>query len=503
MKLVGGLTVALALIGGLGAAGAVAAPGTPGGPRYTAGAPGAGDAYFPYAGNGGYDVQHYDLDVTYAPPAPAPAPLEGQLDGTATIDLVATQDLDRFNLDLRDMEVTSLTVNGKPASAIDPPAPGAEVEGAAYWQVQDDDERIWELTVQPRPKVKAGDSVQVVVEYGGTTTRPLDIEEALYGWVTTRDGAMVVSEPEGSMTWYPVSDHQTDKASYSFAITVPEGKVAVANGVQSRPEETAAGWTTWYWDAPDEQASYLTTASVGDFDLRGTYFSTSGVPIIDAVDTKLTANQLTTTNTSLGRQVAMIDFFESRFGPYPFNSYGAIVDNDSVGYALETQTRPVYSSQASQGTVAHELAHQWFGNAVSPERWQDIWLNEGWATYATWMWTEQNGGATAQQAYNTWYAPARTAAYWSFQIGDPGPLGLFATQVYNRGAGTLHALRVEVGDEAFFAGTRLWLERYNDSAGTAEDFQAVFEEVSGEDLDAFFQIWLYTPTKPPATWTLP
>ncbi len=139
------------------------------------------------------------------------------------------------------MEVSSLTVNGKPATAIAPPAPGAEVDGAAYWQVQDDAARIWELTVQPRPKIKAGRHVQVVVEYGGTTTRPLDIEEALYGWVTTRDGAMVVGEPEGSMTWYPVSDHQTDKASYSFAITVPEGKVAVANGVQSKPEETADG----------------------------------------------------------------------------------------------------------------------------------------------------------------------------------------------------------------------------------------------------------------------
>jgi aminopeptidase N len=304
------------------------------------------------------------------------------------------------------------------------------------------------------------------------------------------------------MTWYPVSDHQTDKATYSFEITVPEGKVAVANGLPAKDPETQGGWTTWYWDAPDLQASYLTTASVGDFDLRETYYSSSGVPIIDAVDTKLSANALNTTNASLALQPAMIDFFESLFGDYPFNSYGSIVDNDSVGYALETQTRPVYSSQASQGTVAHELAHMWFGNAVSPERWHSIWLNEGWATYGTWLWTEHRGGTTAQQAYNNWYAPARTPAYWSFQIGDPGPFGLFATQVYNRGAATLHALRVEVGDDAFFAGARLWLERYNDSSGTSEDFQAVYEEVTGEDLDWFFQIWLWDQVKPPATWTL-
>ena len=149
----------------------------------------------------------------------------------ATIDLVATQDLDRFNLDLRGMDVQAVTVNGKPASEVTPPAPGATVEGAAYWHVQDDAARVWELTIQPRPKLKAGHAARVVVTYGGATTRPEDIEGALYGWVTTRDGAMVVGEPEGSMTWYPVSDHQTDKATYGFEITVPEGKVAVANGL--------------------------------------------------------------------------------------------------------------------------------------------------------------------------------------------------------------------------------------------------------------------------------
>jgi aminopeptidase N len=298
------------------------------------------------------------------------------------------------------------------------------------------------------------------------------------------------------MTWYPVNDTPTDKATYTFEITVPAGKVAVANGLPSQPAVTENGWTTWFWDAPDAMASYLTTASVGDYVARAPYSSPSGVPILDFVDSKLTASRLATTNASLAWQPQMITFFESQFGAYPFNSFGSIVDNDSIGYALETQTRPIYSSQASEGTVAHELAHMWFGDAVSLERWQDIWLNEGWATFATWMWNDHRGIRPLATSFNNWYNATRPASYWEFQIGDPGPLGLFAGQVYDRGAGTLYALRERVGAETFLEGARLWLSRYNDSTATAEDFQAVFEEVSGQDLDAFFQMWLYGQTKP-------
>jgi len=459
---------------------AAAAPGSPATPRYAAGSAGVGDSYFPYAGNGGYDVQHYDLDLTYTPPATAPAPLTGALSGTATVTLVPVQDLDAFNLDLRGMTVSGVTVNGKPAG---------------FRQVQDDAARVWELTVTPRPKLKRGRTAEVVVTYSGTTTRPVDIEGALYGWVTTRDGAMVVGEPEGSMTWYPVSDHPTDKATYSFDLTVPEGKAAVANGRPTGQPVTADGWTTWSWDAPDLQASYLTTASVGDFTLT-TSASASGVPIIDAVDRDLTATNLVTTTASLGQQSAMLTFFEGLFGAYPFVSYGSIVDDDTVSYALETQTRPVYSRVARESTVAHELAHQWFGNAVSPARWQDIWLNEGWATYASWLWLEERELTTAQEEFEAVMALPKDDPFWQLAIADPGHLGLFADPVYDRGGATLHALRAEVGDEDFYAGAQLWLERYDDSTGTTEDFEAVYEEASGQDLGRFFDIWLRNPVKP-------
>ena len=192
----------------------------------------------------------------------------------------------------------------------------------------------------------------------------------------------------------------------------------------------------------------------------------------------------------------MIDFLEDTFVRYPFVAFGSIVDDDSVGYALETQTRPVYSRVAREGTVLHELAHQWFGNAVSPERWQDIWLNEGWATYAEWLWSEHTGGDTAQENFDAVLAQPADDDFWTTVVADPGPFGLFLAPIYDRGAATLHALRLKVGDEAFFAGARQWLERYNDSTGTTEDFQAVYEKVSGQDLDAFFDEWVRTPEKP-------
>ena len=446
---------------------AVAAP-----PVYTPGADGAGDPYFPFAGNGGTDVLHYDLRIDYTPPAPEPAPLTGQLRGVATIDLVPTQDLSRFDLDLRGLTATAVTVARKPAT---------------FTQVGD------ELVITPTKKLKDGKKAQVVVTYGGSTTRPTDIEGALYGWVTTRDGAMVVSEPDGASTWFPVNDHPTDKATYTFEISVPEGLVAVANGLPTGPPVTAGGTTTWNWDAPDPMAAYLATASVGDY-VVNQYTAADGTPIFDAVD----PTRLGAPTADLALTSDMLVFFEGLYGPYPFNSYGAIVDDDSVGYALETQTRSVFSRNAREGTIAHELAHQWMGDEVSPYRWADIWLNEGWATYSQWLWTEHRGGATAQESFDEVMAiPVDDPdEFWQVVVADPGPLGLFVGPVYDRGAATLHALRMKIGDEAFFELAQAWVERFGGGTASTADFTALAEEVSGQDLGNFFETWLYTPDKP-------
>lgn len=469
-------TLTLACAGALAlapAAVAVAAPDDPGQPRYTDGAAGAGDPYFPLAGNGGIDIQHYALDLTYTPPGAEPAPLEGHLEGTATLTVTATQDLRSFHLDLRGLQASEVLVDGK----------------ATDFHQEDN-----ELVVEPRPMLKAGSTAEVVVRYGGTTTRPTDVEGALYGWVTTRDGAMVVSEPEGSATWFPTSDHPTDKASFDIEVTVPEGLVAVANGLLVG-SSTSEGWTTWEWDAPDPMAAYLATASVGNFELREST-TQDGLPIVNALDEDLTASNLATTEDSLALVEEMIAFYEPILGDYPFVAYGAIVDDDSVGYALETQTRSFFSRRASEGTTAHELVHQWIGNDVSVHRWADIWHNEGWATYGTWLWTEHRGGRTAQESFDRVMAIPADDAFWTTVIGDPGPMHLFASANYSRSAAMLFALREKIGAEAFGTLTMRWTQEFSGGTGSTETYMALAEEVSGADLDHFFEVWLFTGEKP-------
>lgn len=464
------LSASLLLCLALAAVPATAAEGDPGRLRFAEGEAGVGDPYFPLAGNGGIDVLSYDLAIDYEPPAD-PDDLAGRLEGRATITLVPTKDLASFHLDLRDLDVESVAVNGKRA------------------RYSHDNT---ELQIKPRPKLREGRSVEVVIEYGGATSRPRDIEGALYGWVTTTDGAMVVSEPDGSPTWFPANDHPTDKASYTFEVTVPKGLVAVANG-ELVDESTSGGRTTWIWDAPDPMASYLATSTVGNFELRTT-FAGDGTPIIDAIDEDLAPSA----SQSLELVPEMMAFFAERYGDYPFTTYGGIVDDDSVGYALETQTRSFYSEVAREGTLAHELGHQWMGNHVSTQEWDDIWLNESWATYSTWMWDEEQGRTTAQERFEEVLAIPGDDEFWDVVIAGPGATNLFAGAVYDRGAATLHALRTQIGDDAFFALAQTWVQRYGGATASTADFIALAEEVSGQDLQGLFRVWTSTPERPKA-----
>lgn len=431
------------------------------------GATGGGDPYFPAAGNGGYQVEHYDLDLAYDPPTRA-------LSGTATLSAQALDDLTSFSLDLRGLTASAVTVDGAPATL-----------------AQDDGE----LVVTPAAALAAGAAFTVTVAYGGTTGQPTDVGGEYYGWVSTDDGAFVANEPDGAPTWYPVNDVPTDKATYAITITVPEGVTAVANG-ELLAAETSGGLATWSWSAHDPIASYLTTAAIGDYDLVTTT-TPGGLPVVDAVDRDLTSTERAVTTARLSLQPAVIDFFTPLFGPYPFTSAGAIVDDDTVaGYALETQTRPLYAGVPDEATIAHELSHQWFGDSVTPSTWRDIWLNEGFATWAEWTWEAASGGPSVQERFDENYARPDDDPLWEVAPGDPGADDLFAEAVYTRGGMALHALQEEIGEEAFAVLLHRWASENAGGNVATADLVALAEEVSGQDLDDFFTAWIDIPGKP-------
>ncbi|WP_435871000.1 M1 family metallopeptidase [Micromonospora musae] len=419
-----------------------------------------GDPYVPGHGNGGYDVAHYALDVRYEPAT-------DRLTGRAVLTATATQGLSRFNLDLTGLEVDQVIVDGATAKH--------RRSGN-------------ELVVEPARRVPRDTRFTVEVAYAGVPSTVTDTALGSGGFLHTGDGAVALGQPDSAATWFPVNDHPSDKATYDIAVTVPEGLAALSNGVPG-PKRSDDGWTTWRWSERSPMASYLTTLVVGDY--RVTTGTHDGRPIVTAVPSGEPTNGPAA--ASLARTGEIADFLAGHFGPYPFESYGGVaVADERIGYALETQSRPVYGpgffadGRPNPAVVAHELAHQWFGNSVSLSRWSDIWLNEGFATYAEWLWEEHDGGRSVQRSFEAQYA----ATDWSQPSLNPGREAMFGTAVYKRGALAVHALRRTVGDDAFFRVLREWTTERRDRNGTTADLVALAERVSGRQLRSLMDAWL-------------
>ncbi|WP_394827746.1 M1 family metallopeptidase [Pendulispora albinea] len=452
------LGIATVLLGGS----AIAA----GGP----GAPGLGDPYYPNDGNGGYDVDHYDLRLTYRPSS-------DQLSGTTTIKATAVQDLTAFNLDFA-LSVSAINVNGAAARFTR--------SGAEY-------------TVTPAAELPASKPFTVEVTYS-------DVPSRVSGstWVKTSNGALAVNEPHIARYWFPSSDHPRDKATFDVSIAVPDdGTTVVSNGAFLGSAVETGGLKRWNWRNVNPTATYLTFVTIGKFTVN--HATAGGRPYITAYASNVTGATLTNARNSLNRTPDIIDYESSVFGPYPFAAIGGVVV-PNLSFALEVQTRPVYGtaffgSRANTSVVAHENAHQWWGDNVSGDTWRNIWLHEGFATYAEWLWSEHNGTGTAQQIANSTYnsRPA-SSSFWQVVVANPGAGNEFNAAIYDRGGLAVHALRVAVGDTAFFNILKTWQSERKYSTGTIEQFIATSERVSGKSLQAVFNTWLFTrgrPASPP------
>jgi aminopeptidase N len=427
------------------------------------GSAGLGDPLYPLGGNGGYDVGHYSLAFSYDPATRL-------FDGTATITATATQNLSRFDLDLRGFDIGRLIVNG-----------------AAAAFARDGQE----LVITPPAGLPAGAPFTVVVGYSGVPSVVTDPDDSIEGWVPTDDGAFVVGEPQGSPAWYPVNDNPRDKATFDFTATVPDGITVLANGVLTSRTGTG-GRTTFRWVASSPMAPYLATATLGRFDLTE-YRLPNGIPAYVAVDPTLP------TGNVLRKLPDIVEFYSSIYGPYPFEAVGAIVDDaPDVGYSLETQTKPVFYRMPDETTLAHELSHMWYGDSLTLTLWPDMWLHEGFATWSEWIWREHTGQKSAHNQFKTLYnTPAQNTSFWTPPPGDPGDAQhLFDGTVYDRGAMTLQALREKIGDRAFFQIMRRWATEHRYGNVTTPQFVALAEQVSGVQLDHFFDVWLYRAEKP-------
>jgi aminopeptidase N len=428
---------------------------------------GVGDRLYPELGSADLDVQSYLVQLRYDAGST-------RLDATVTVTTTVDRPLDVLALDARQLTVDGVSVDGATA---------------AFQQADS------ELLVDAPTTVQPGRPVAVAVTYHDDQHGAIG-DELGAGWYPTPGGSYVLDEPDGARNWLPSNDTPSDKATWRFEITVPDGLTGVANGrlVEQRP---APGGSTWVWDEPAPMATYQVQVLTGDYQVLagGTVGNTTltNVALRDDVGRM---------QTYFGRTAEQLAYFEGLFGPYPFASYGLAFLDSRSGLAMETLSRSQFSrddfpgqqSERTEMFQSHELAHQWFGDAVTPRTWDDLWLNESFATYGQWLWLDHVGLIDLEQTAATVLAGRQGP---SEPTGVPSRQNLFGFERYDGGAVVLHALRKEVGDDAFFRILRRWAADNAGTSRTTADFIALSNEVAGRDLTAFFQAWLYAPSLPP------
>jgi aminopeptidase N len=457
---------ACAVVGAVGATDTAGAhPAAPAAAAAHPGSPGGGDPYFPLQGNGGYDVKHYNILFAYYPRS-------RRISATETVTAVARADLSRFDLDLR----RSLHVR-------------QVVVGSTNARFQQN--RSHELVITPRTPLRAGETFAVFLRYDGTPHAVHDPDGSLDGFIRTDDGVFVASEPQGAPSWFAANDTPDDKATYEVAGNVPNRLKVISNG-RFLGRKKAPTRSTWYWRISKPISSYLVTATIGKFTIkRGR--TPNGVPYLDAVDPReKSAWQV------LRTLPAIVDYFSRMYGNYPLGQAGAIVDHaHRVGYALETATRPLFDRAPDAATLSHELAHQWYGDTVTLHHWRDIWLNEGFAEFSSWLWIEHSGGPSAAKRLRDLLKQPASSGIWNPPPGNPGDAAhIFSGSVYERGAGTLEALRQKVGNRVFFRIMRGWLADHRYGNARVPQFTAYAARVAHRDLAPFFHRWLYHQGKP-------
>ncbi|HMG22798.1 MAG TPA: M1 family metallopeptidase, partial [Kofleriaceae bacterium] len=439
------------------------------------GAPGLGDSLYPTLGNGGYQVEHYDLRLRYDTGGALPS-----LDGTVHVVARATQSLSRFDLDFAGDSVGAVRVDGFPAAF-----------------TRDGEELV---ITPPFPLLRGLPFLVTVEHFTATSAVAAPGVFPPPAFLATPDGTAWVMQPNAAHQVFPSNDHTTDKASFSFRIDVPEGTTAFANGEQTAVH-THNGRSVYRFEQREPMATELAQVAVGAFTVisRGEH---AGVALRDVVPTALAADL----EPKLASVANHLDFMEQLVGDYPFGSYGSLVARAAGGVGLETQTLSIYDAffftlpaATYEPIMVHEIAHQWFGDSVAPSQWADVWQNEG---HATWYEFSFRFGVDSpsftgfmQQVYL--FGDVFRQVFGPVASPPSGDVAvLFNQNVYFGGALVLYALRQQIGDAAFQQLERTWVQTYRGKSASTADFIALASQVSGQDLTAFLTEWLYGTTTP-------
>lgn len=425
------------------------------------------DRYVSGHGHLAYGVDHYDLALTYG--------VRGnRLDARATLHLTAAEPVQRIELDLHHLNVQKVLVDGTPAKH---------------------QHKRGRLAVRFLEELGEGDSCTVTVLYSGQPKPLRKRHHGTAGWEELADGVIVASQPHGAPSWFPCNDRTSDKATYSFEVTTDSDYTVVANGVLDEVDHHGRT-TTWRYEMRRPMAPYLATLQIGKYDVQE--LDRAPVPTRIAAPARL-RDRL---DDAFGDQADMIAFFERTFGPYPFDTYAVVVTDDDLEIPLESQGLSTFGANLVRDDweavrlVAHELSHQWFGNSLTVSHLRDIWLHEGFACYSEWLWSEECGEATAdEQAQRHW--DLLDELDQDLVLADPGPELMFDDRVYKRGALCLHALRLTVGDQEFFALLREWVADHAYGTVTTEDFTDFVEQRVGDEVVPLFRSWLHDEELPP------
>ncbi|NUL46393.1 M1 family metallopeptidase [Cellulosimicrobium funkei] len=409
------------------------------------------DPYIPGSGTPDFTVGHYELQLEVKLAA-------NRIAGRARLEGTVLRSAKRIELDLHELSISKVTATSQ----------GRTVKVAKTAL------RKGRLIVDLAAPLDAGAPLALEITYAGVP-QMMTGPWGEIGWEELTDGVLVAGQPNGAATWFPCVDHPSVKSTYHFTVATDAGYLPICNGLPTGHRRRSSR-EEWTWELRDPAPSYLVTLQIGRYQLvavpehptgrhRAPDDEPDSAPIFLAVSPALQTRALDV----LGRQTEMMACFSWHYGPYPFDRYTAVVTDDDLEIPLEAASLSIFGanhltgSWAAERLVAHEMAHQWFGNSLTLRQWKDIWLHEGFACYSEWLWGAESGhGTLASLARTAWQGLALKAQ--DLVVADPGPDLMFDDRIYKRGALTLFALNRALGDEVFTDLIRSWVSEHRHSS---------------------------------------